>query len=107
MELKGTTLVVKMCGELDHHTADKIRQMIDKKLHATRAANILFDFGKVGFMDSSGLGMILGRYKAIKEKGGKVLACSLQPPVYRVFEVTGLMVRIPIYKSVQDALKMV
>ena len=101
----GYTLVVRMDGELDHHAADGLRGKLDKKLALDEIRNILFNFAGVGFMDSSGLGMVLGRYKQVSEKGGKVLACSLSPRVARVFELAGLQTRIPVYGSEQDALK--
>ncbi len=105
LKMAGETLVVRMRGELDHHTASGLRTKIDEKVSCGQAANVLFNFQAVNFMDSSGLGMVLGRYRAVKEKGGRVLACSLQPPVRRVFELSGLMTRIPVFGSEQEALK--
>jgi stage II sporulation protein AA (anti-sigma F factor antagonist) len=105
LKMAGKTLVVRMRGELDHHTVDILRTQIDERVAGGQAANILFNFQAVDFMDSSGLGMVLGRYKAVMEKGGRVLACSLQPPVQRVFELSGLLTRIPVFRSEQEALK--
>ncbi|HZK25415.1 MAG TPA: anti-sigma F factor antagonist [Oscillospiraceae bacterium] len=100
----GSTLIVQMVGELDHHAVDAMRKKIDLKLNHEDFRNILFDFYGVNFMDSSGLGMILGRYKIVSEKGGKVSACSLNSRVMRVFEMAGLQTKIPVYSSEQDAL---
>ncbi|MDW7652029.1 MAG: anti-sigma F factor antagonist [Bacillota bacterium] len=107
MKLKraGGTLVVRMDGELDHHAADGIRGKIDKKLAHSEIKNVIFNFEGVDFMDSSGLGMVLGRYKQVIQKGGKVLACSLRPRVQRVFDLAGLESKIPVFASEQDALK--
>ena len=100
----GSTLIVRMVGELDHHAVDKLRTKIDAKLAHDRIHNVLFDFSGVNFMDSSGLGMILGRYKIVSEKGGKVLACSLNPRILRIFEMSGLQSKILVYGSQEDAL---
>jgi stage II sporulation protein AA (anti-sigma F factor antagonist) len=103
--MAGKTLVVRMQGELDHHTVDILREQIDEKVTGGQANNVLFNFQSVNFMDSSGLGMVLGRYRAVMEKGGRVLACSLQPPVQRVFELSGLQNRIPVFHTEQEALR--
>ncbi len=105
LKMAGKTLVVRLEGELDHHVVDGLRSRIDEKITVGKAENVLFNFQAVDFMDSSGLGMVLGRYKAVKERGGQVLACSLRPAVYRVFELSGLFSRIPVYSSEQEALK--
>ena len=109
MEIKlkraGSTLVVRMEGELDHHAADGLRDKIDSRLVHDHMRNVLFNFKGVRFMDSSGLGMVLGRYKLVSEKGGKVLACSLGPRVQRVFDLAGLQTKIPVFSSEQEALQ--
>jgi len=104
LKTKGETLVVQMQGELDHHAAGTLRAEIDAKLSGDKVKNIVFNFHGVEFMDSSGLGMVLGRYRAASEKGGKVLACSLSPAVRRVFELAGLPSRIPVFGTEQEAL---
>jgi stage II sporulation protein AA (anti-sigma F factor antagonist) len=100
----GSTLIVRMAGELDHHVADKLRTKIDDRMSREKLRNILFDFKEVQFMDSSGLGMILGRYKNVAGKGGKVLVCSLNPRVRRIFEMAGLQNKITICRSEKEAL---
>jgi len=103
LKTRGDTLVVQMRGELDHHAATGLRTEIDARLAEDKIKNVLFNFRDVDFMDSSGFGMVLGRYKAAREKGGKVLACSLRPPVRRVFELGGLTTRIPVFGTEQEA----
>lgn len=104
LKAKGDTLVVQMRGELDHHAVGSLRTEIDARLAEAKIKNVLFNFQDVDFMDSSGFGMVLGRYKAVREKGGKVLACSLRPPVRRVFELGGLTTRIPVFGTEKEAL---
>ncbi|NLZ38818.1 MAG: anti-sigma F factor antagonist [Firmicutes bacterium] len=100
----GSTLVVKMFGELDHHAASFLRAKIDAKLNRSDIKNILFDFEGVNFMDSSGIGMILGRYKIVSLKSGKILACNLSPRLRRIFEMSGLLTKIAVFNSERDAL---
>jgi stage II sporulation protein AA (anti-sigma F factor antagonist) len=105
LKLAGDTLLVRLHGELDHHAVTGLRTQIDTRLSLVK--NILFNFNEVGFMDSSGLGLVLGRYKIVNEKGGKVLACSLSPGVQRVFELSGLQTKIPVFATEREALNSV
>jgi len=105
LKIARNTLVVRMKGELDHHVVEGLRSKIEVRIISGQAKNILFNFQGVDFMDSSGLGMVLGRYKLVTERGGKVLACSLQPSVQRVFELSGLLTRIPVFQTEQEALE--
>ncbi len=86
----GTTLVVKLSGELDQSCAGIIREQIDRELESTPIKNLILDFADVSFMDSSGIGMILGRYKEVKLRGGKIMIIRIQPQVDRVLELSGL-----------------
>lgn len=70
LKMSGKTLIIRLEGELDHHTVASLRSRIDDRIVGGKAENILFNFQAVDFMDSSGLGMVLGRYKVVKERGG-------------------------------------
>ena len=70
IESIGTTLVVKLAGEIDQSCAEEIRGDIDREITLRHAQNLILDFAAVDFMDSSGLGMIIGRYKQMKARGG-------------------------------------
>ena len=87
---KGNILVASIIGELDHHTAEYIRDRIDGELLKSINKNIIFDFSKVSFMDSSGLGVILGRYKKLKDKGGKLYIRNANTQIEKVFTVSGI-----------------
>ncbi len=86
----GTTLVVKLSGELDQSCAGEIRSDIDRQLRLSPIKNLILDFAGVSFMDSSGIGMILGRYKQIKARGGKTMIIRAKPQVDRILELSGL-----------------
>lgn len=90
LEYLGSTLVVKLKGELDQCCATEIREKIDKEISLHSINNLVFDFAEISFMDSSGIGMLLGRYKLIKARGGKMLIVRPQPQVSKVMEVSGL-----------------
>lgn len=74
-EMIGDTLTAQLMGELDHHTAVKVRSEIDNMMDRYGAKNLIFDFSKVTFMDSAGIGVVLGRYKRL-QAGGEVGAES-------------------------------
>ena len=103
--LKRGVLIVRVEGELDMHVANKFREIVDKALETSGVKHILFNFEAVDFIDSSGLGVILGRYKKINAAGGKVLVAHLQPQVIQIFELSGLLKIIKFYNTEAEALE--
>lgn len=83
-------LLVRLSGELDHHIAGKIKEEADSMLRSTNAVNILFDFSGLGFMDSSGIGMIMGRYKKVRTLGGRVVCYGVNAQILRIMEMSGI-----------------
>lgn len=77
-------------GEIDHHTASLIRMGIDDAILKKRPDMLILDFGGVTFMDSSGIGLVMGRYKLMKTIGGKITVQNLSPSAYRVMKLAGL-----------------
>ena len=90
METIQKTLVVKPEGEIDHHAAEQMRAEIDREINLRGIQNLIFDFDKVTFMDSSGIGVIIGRYKQIQSRGGKTLIIRVKPQVDRILEISGI-----------------
>ena len=90
LEKIQNTLIVKLAGEIDHHSAADIRMKVDKELHFSPIKNIVFDFDGVTFMDSSGIGMVIGRYKQARERGGRTLVIRAKPHVDRILELSGI-----------------
>ena len=86
----GDQLIVYLSGEIDHCTADKLRGEIETLLGDARIRRLVLDFENVGFMDSSGVGMIIGRYKTMRERGGSVSACGMKPTLEKLFRMAGL-----------------
>ncbi len=77
-------------GEIDHHTASSIRTEIDMRIEKEKPKELELDFAKVSFMDSSGIGLVMGRYKLMSEKGGVVRVLNPPPPIKRVMTIAGL-----------------
>lgn len=100
---KGTTLIISIIGELDHHWAEYIREKIDGQVIKSTTKNIIFDFSKVGFMDSSGIGVIVGRYKNIQKLNGKVAIVNANAQVKRILEMSGILKIIPLYDNIDEA----
>ena len=89
-ELRGNTLMIRIHADLDHHYALQIREKADRLIEQEGIKNIIFDFTGVEFMDSSGIGMIMGRYKKVIFSGGKVGVMGVGKHVDRIFKYSGL-----------------
>ena len=87
---QGDALTVRLCGEIDHCAAESLRNEIEMQIVRRNAKRLILDFSQVTFMDSSGVGMIIERYKTMHARGGSVAACGLQPPIDRLFHLAGL-----------------
>lgn len=83
-------LLVQMPRELDHHSAEKLRAETDYMLAGYQVRTIIFDFQNTVFMDSSGIGVIIGRCKNINFAGGRVVAIHLNEQIQKIFKVSGL-----------------
>lgn len=90
LECLGTTLVAKLSGEIDQNCSAEIREKIDREITLHNINNLIFDFYEVSFMDSSGIGMLIGRHKLINARGGKMMVIRLQPQVDKIIELAGL-----------------
>ena len=99
---RNGNLVVKILGEIDHHTAERIRHTAEREFRISGAKNMVFDFAHVRFMDSSGIGMIIGRYKEVKKAGGKVFAINIGPEIDRIFVISGLKKIINCFESLEE-----
>lgn len=99
---KGTVLTVQLQGEIDHHAAAEIRTKVDTYITGSNVQLLVMDFSQISFMDSSGIGMVMGRYQNMKRLGGKLCIVGLQQGVKRILEMSGLTGVIPVYET-QDA----
>ena len=83
-------LILKITEELDHHTVEKIRRKADYEIEKYIPRKVVFDFNKVSFMDSAGIGLILGRYKNISILGGKLEVVNVNEQVIKILNMSGL-----------------
>ena len=93
---KDKLLLIKITEEVDHHTTEKIRRKADNEITRYMPRKVVFDFDKVSFMDSAGIGMIIGRYKTANLLGGTVEMKNVKPSIKKIFEMSGLLKLIPI-----------
>jgi stage II sporulation protein AA (anti-sigma F factor antagonist) len=97
------TTVAYINGDIDHHSAAYLRDNLDKKIERERLKRLILDFSQVSFMDSSGIGMIIGRYKLLKRQNGSLSVCSMGQGTGRIFELSGLSKIIHAYKTPEEA----
>lgn len=89
-QFDGETLYCRLSGEIDHHTALPIRLEIDDKIENCRPQNTILDFSDVTFMDSSGIGLVMGRYRLLSEFNGTLEVTGLSNNAYKVMRLAGL-----------------
>lgn len=99
---KQNTLIFKITEEIDEFKAKEIRRKADYEIERYIPKRVVFDFDRVSFMDSSGIGMILGRYKQTTMLGGKMEIMNLRPSVRKIFEMSGVLKLIPEIETVND-----
>ena len=90
VELNGRMMVIHLGEDLDHHNAMYIRELTDTYLEKYAINRILFDFSGVEFMDSSGIGLIMGRFKLIKSLGGNLKVINIPKNLERMMKLAGL-----------------
>ena len=79
-----------LSGEIDHHSAPAARAVIDTYIQKSKPDKLIIDFGSVSFMDSSGIGLVMGRYREISDYGGKLEITGLSEHAYRVMKLSGI-----------------
>lgn len=99
-ETKDRILLLKITEEIDHYEADKIRNRIDNEITKYMPRRLVFDFKDVTFMDSAGIGMVLGRYKMMHMLGGSVELINISPKLKKIFEMSGVSKIITIKEAV-------
>ena len=89
-EKAKNAILVKLSGDLDHKSAGIIREELDEMLSDERIQRLILDLNDLEFMDSSGIGVILGRYRLMQKRGGSVCVRSKNRAVDRILDVAGL-----------------
>lgn len=104
-ERVGDCLIFYLTEDLDHHGAEKFREISDRLIEREQVKKIIFDFTGVSFMDSSGIGMLMGRYKKIMFLGGRAAVTGVGEVVDRIFLLSGLYKIIEKYDTTEEALE--
>ena len=99
LQMKPGELTALLEGEIDHHSARELREEIDSAAARTRPHTLVLDFSHVQFMDSSGVGPILGRYKLVSEWGGQVCVANLPQRLEKLVSLAGIR---ELYTIVRD-----
>nr|WP_239534095.1 anti-sigma F factor antagonist [Thalassobacillus pellis] len=103
---KKDVLLVRLVGELDHHEAENLKKEWQAILNMHNVQNVILNLQGLSFMDSSGLGVILGRYKEINAIGGEMVICSISPEVKRLFDLSGMFKIMKLVDNEEFALEM-
>lgn len=103
-EVINDVMIIHVNGDLDHHSSVNIRKIADEKIYENKVKNIIFDFEKTDFMDSSGVGVIMGRFKMIRSLGGKIIAVNVKRNVDKILTFSGLNKIVMRCDSLEDAI---
>ena len=99
---KDKQLTLKITEEIDENTTEKLRRKIDNEITRFLPRKVIFDFSNVSFMDSAGIGMLLGRYKVIKMLGGQLELLNVNKQIEKIFEISGILKIIPLIKNNEE-----
>ena len=102
---KDDKLIVFLYGELDHHSAEEVRVKIDDRIERDDIKKVIMNFKNVTFMDSSGIGVVIGRFKRVKGRNGVVCVAEVSNRIDKVFKISGLYKIINGYSTVEEAIE--
>ena len=103
--VRSKTLIVTVTGDIDQHNAGDLREQTDMRISHENVKKLIFDFSGLDFMDSSGIGVIIGRYKLMRTMGGKVQIVVKKQSVKKILELSGVRKIVGIYENLSDAMK--
>ncbi len=96
---KDKLLKLKIDDEIDHHRAESLRRVADYEIQRRNPKKVILDFNNVFFMDSAGIGMVIGRYKTASMIGAKLEMINVKENIKKIFEMTGILKIIPIIEE--------
>jgi len=97
-------LIASITGELDHYGAATTREEIDKTIDIFCSKHLVLDFKNVSFMDSSGIGVVMGRYNKVKARDGKIYITGCSAYVKKILEMAGIFTIADLSESANDAI---
>ena len=103
-EARGAVLIIHLTRELDHHNCRNLKYETDLLMAENYISRVVFDFSKTEFMDSSGIGILINRYKQMAANGGRVALCGVNARVQRILTIGGITRLIKHYATREEAL---
>ena len=98
-QVQENCLTIFLPEDVDHHNAEEIKREADRHIDREHIRYIIFDFADTGFMDSSGIGVIMGRYKKVSMLGGEVWAVHTNERMKKILTMSGVMKIMQIYEE--------
>lgn len=105
LESRDNNLIVRLEGELDHHSSESARQKIDRRFLEENLNNIVLDLRKLTFMDSSGIGLVMGRYKKAMERHGELVIVNDNEYIDKILNMSGLLKIVELYSTLDKAME--
>ena len=90
IDFEGKSMVFRLIGELDEHSAEFVRRRLDTSISECSYDSVIFDLSRLSFMDSTGIGVVIGRYKLIRKQNKAVYVRNPSPTVDKIFRMSGL-----------------
>ncbi len=103
MALRKNVLIIRLKGELDQASVTTLKYRVSEVIDKYRIKNLVINMNDVPFMDSSGIGFIIGRYTQLKQRKGKIVICSMNDMVERIFNLSGLKKICLVTKNEEEA----
>ena len=104
--VKGDILIIIVAKEVDHHYSQELRKRVDILMECQGIVSVIFDFSNTCFMDSSGIGLVMGRYKKSRLSGGQVILTGLDASLERVMTMSGMFKLVENTNNIESALKL-
>lgn len=105
LQVAGDILIAELAGEIDHHNAGDIRKEIDGALEKLNIKNMIIDYTGVDFMDSSGIGLIMGRYKNINGRNGRLVIIPGSAYISRILGLSGIFGIVHKSRNIETAVE--
>ncbi len=100
--IEDKLLIFEITEEIDHHTSERIRKRADYEIQRFMPKKVVFDLKRVNFMDSAGIGLVIGRYKTAGNFGGSLELTNVNNKLKKIFEMSGVLKIIPIIDNFEE-----
>mgnify|MGYP002621349342 FL=1 len=98
-QVQENSLTIFLPREVDHHVAEELKREVDEMIERNHIKIVIFDFQETDFMDSSGIGVIMGRYKNLYLMGGEVWAIHVNERMKRILSLSGVTKILHVYEE--------